>query len=215
MTGKLINRLSNFISSNPDTVVCAIDLETLVADAGGFLSGESIIGISVAFTSDMLKTHTFVSEEDTKAEEMRILRELDQSLAEISPGIILGYNHTGYDIPLIISKIRNLSYEDRNRNLEYYLGTAWCLDMKYLVAEDLYDYDWYYKIRKLDEVLNHEKYKELETMNVKKNVHIEGLDKGEAIKHLWLNERDKFIQYSMGDSYDLMVLFGEISRKKE
>lgn len=213
MDGSLRTKISNFLSSNPGATVCSIDLETLVTDSEGFLSGESIIAASVSFFREEIQTFVFVSDSDTQSEEMRVLRELDQKFAEISPDVIIGYNHTGYDIPLIVSKIRNLEYADRNRNLEYYFGTSWCLDMKYLFAEDLYSYDGFYRIRKLEEVLLHEKYAPLPTMKAKDIVHIEGMDKGEAIKYLWLNEKEKFRQYSTGDSHDLIVLFNEIVKE--
>lgn len=212
MVGSLRKSISSFISENPESAVCAIDLETLVADSSGFLTGESIIAISLSVLKDGIQSFVFIAEADTAAEEMRILRELDQKFAEISPSIILGYNHTGYDIPLIMSKIRNLSSSDRNRNLEYYFGTAWCMDMKYLIAEDLYSYDGFYRIRKLEEVLAHEKYASLNTMSAKDIVHIDGLDKGEAIKHLWTSERELFKKYSLGDAQDLLVIFREIIR---
>ncbi len=210
MAGKLKDKLHNFISSNPDSSICSIDLETLVTDSGGFLSGESIIAASMSVLREPIEDFVFISEADTKAEEMRVLRELDEKFAEFSPDIVIGYNHTGYDIPLIISKIRDLDFADRNRNLEYHFGTAWCLDMKYLVAEDLYSHDGHYRIKKLDEVLVHEKYAGLDSMKAKDVVHIEGMDKGQAIKHLWLNEKDEFRRYSLGDAHDLIVLFREI-----
>lgn len=210
MKKTLKQKISDFISLNPELVVCAFDLETLIDDSLTFLTGERIIAISASFFSQSIKSFTFVAESDTAREEMRILRELDEKFAEFAPDIIIGYNHTGYDIPLIMTKIKNLKYEDRTRNLEYYFGTSWCMDMMYLLAEDLYVYDGFHKIRKLDEVLVHEKYRTLKTMKTKSNVQIEGMNKAEAIKHLWLNDRKKFTEYSLGDSYDVLVLFKEI-----
>lgn len=167
MERSLKKSISSFVSHNPDSSICAIDLETLVVDSGGFLTGERIIAISISVLKEEIESYVFVADADSAAEEMRILRELDQKLAEISPTVILGYNHTGYDIPLVITKIRNLGHEDRNRNLEYFLGSAWCMDMKYLIAEDLYSYDGFYRIRKLEDVIAHEKYSSLETMGAK------------------------------------------------
>ncbi len=210
MEAVLKSKINNFLSSLSKPVVCAIDLETLVADTGAFLSGESIICVSFSILGENITSFAYIAENDGTAEEMRILRELDLKLAEVNPDIIIGYNHTGYDIPLIVSKIRNLAHEDRNRNIEYYFGTSWCLDMKYLIAEDLYLNDGYYKIRKLDDVLVHQKYANLKTMKVKDIARIEGMQKGDAIKHLWLSDRDKFRRYSIGDTYDLLLLFTEI-----
>ncbi len=210
MKGTLKDRVAGFMAACDGATVCSIDVETLVADTGSFLSGERIIAISFAVLGKKTESFVFVAESDTDPEEMRILRELDMKLAEFSPEIIIGYNHTGYDIPLIMGKTRSLSHEDRTRNIEFFLGTSWCLDMKYLIAEDLYKSDGYYRVRKLDDVLVHERYRQLGTMNAKDLVKLEGMDKGQAIKHLWQNDREKFLNYSLGDAVDLIIIFEKI-----
>jgi len=210
MNFRIKQKISNYLDSNPDARVCALDLETLVADSGGFMKGERVISISMALNGHPITTSFFSSRDDSAAEEMRILRELDLRFAEIAPDLIIGYNHTGYDIPLIKSKLRELSYADRLRNIEYFFGVSWTVDMKYVIAEDLYDFDGNYRIRKLDDVLMHEKYSHLKLMRAKELVTAGDVDKGAMIKRLWREEPEKFERYSVGDSYDLMVIFSHI-----
>ncbi|GEM_PF-1667145 len=213
MNFRIKERISNYLSSNPDARVCALDLETLVADSGGFLKGERIISISMALDDGPITTSFFSARDDSAAEEMRILREFDLRLAEIAPDIIIGYNHTGYDIPLIKSKLRELSYSDRLRNVEYFFGVSWTVDMKYVIAEDLYDFEGNYRIRKLDDVLRHERYGHLNLMRAKELVTSGDIDKGSMIKQLWKEEPEIFERYSIGDSYDLIVIFSHIFSK--
>ncbi|MCL4334583.1 MAG: hypothetical protein M1402_00570 [Candidatus Thermoplasmatota archaeon] len=207
----LKEKVSYFLSCIKDPRICSFDLETLVVDSGGFLKGERIISVSICErVQSEIKCQVFIAESDSYSEEMRILRDLDQRMAEISPDIILGYNHTGYDIPLIMTKIKTLRWEDRLRNLEFYFGTSWCLDMMYLVSEDVFNRTGSYKTRKLSETLTLDLYRDLPTMKVKGISEIENMNKGEAIKFLWNERRDDFFKYSLGDSYDLLVLFDNI-----
>lgn len=208
---KLRDKVSKFLRTIAEARICAFDLETLVADTGGFLRGERIISASICERSGQnIACNVFVAESDSHGEEMKVLQDLDQRMGEIAPDIILGYNHTGYDIPLIMTKIKILPWEDRLRNLEFYFGTAWCLDMMYIISEDVYGKTGNYRTKKLSEILSMDIYNELPTMKVKGISDIESMNKGEAIKFLWENHRDDFIKYSHGDSHDLLVLFEHI-----
>lgn len=204
--------LSGFHNSSDATGIAAIDIETLVADGTSFLSGERIIAISVSWidSTNQLRSAVSVADGDDPDSEYNILQALDSRLESLEPEVIIGYNHTGYDIPLIQMKIKRLPYSMRLRNIERFLGTSWCLDLMYVIADDLWKYEGDYRIRKLDDVVIHEKYKDLPLMRVKNIAHMNGKTKGEAIKHLWQNDRENFVKYSIGDTKDLIVLFSDI-----
>ncbi len=204
--------LSGFHNSSDATGIAAIDIETLVADGASFLSGERIIAISVSWidSTNQLRSAVSVADGDDPDSEYNILQALDSRLESLEPEVIIGYNHTGYDIPLIQMKIKRLPYSMRLRNIERFLGTSWCLDLMYVIADDLWKYEGDYRIRKLDDVVIHEKYKDLPLMRVKNIAHMNGKTKGEAIKHLWQNDRENFVKYSIGDTKDLIVLFSDI-----
>ncbi len=192
----------------------AIDLETLVTKNNSFLSGERIIAASLSYFRDGekngIRTDVKVAETDTDKDEFSLINWIDSRFKEIDPEIIIGYNHTGYDIPLLQGKVRLFGYGNRPRNLLFYLGTAWCLDMMYVIADDLWKLSGDYFIRKLDDVVVHERYSALPLKRVKNLVKLEGISKGDAIKHLWEKEREKFLAYCEGDTHDILLIFKEI-----
>lgn len=204
--------VSEFLKSHEDAGVAAIDLETLLGDSVTFLSGERIIAVSISWidSTGFLRSAVSVADGDDPDSEYNILQSLDSHFESIDPSIILGYNHTGYDIPLIQMKIKRLQYNVRLRNIEKYFGTSWCLDLMYAIADDLWKYEGEYYIRKLDDVVIHERYKELPLMRVKDLVRLNGKTKGEAIRFLWENDRQKFVKYALGDSRDLILIFCNI-----
>lgn len=204
--------VSEFLKSHETAGVAAIDIETLLGDSVTFLSGERIIAISISWidSAGFLRSAVSVADGDDADSEYNILQSLDSHFETIDPAIIIGYNHTGYDIPLIQMKIKKLQYGMRLRNIEKFFGTSWCLDLMYVIADDLWKYEDEYRIRKLDDVVIHEKYKDLPLMRVKNLVHLDGKTKSEAIRYLWQNDREKFVKYSLGDSRDLILLFSDI-----
>ncbi len=193
--------------------VMAIDLETLVSDSSGFLTNERIIAASISYfdrEKGNIETAVFVADSDSEIDEKKLISDIDRKIKEIDPEIIIGYNHTGYDIPLLQMKMRTFSRGERPRNLLYYLGTSWCLDMMYVIAEDLWKADGDYFIRKLDDVVLHERYSGLQLMRKKDLVRMDGINKGEAVKKLWKENRVSFIEYCEGDTHDILMIFKEI-----
>ncbi len=187
--------------------VISIDIETLMPPGTLFLSGERIIAISVSWATGHVNSQVYMAEDDTPDSEYNILDLLNTKLREMDPQIIIGYNHTGYDIPLIQMKVKHLEYSRRLRDIEKAFGTAYCLDMMYPIAEDLGKYDGDFYIRKLEDVVSHEAYSHLNLSRNKSLVKIPDKSKGEAIIHLWKNDRDKFLKYCIGDTRDLMLIF--------
>lgn len=200
----------SIISARTDARIASIDIETLMPSGTKFLSGERIIAISISWLDRDVKSKVYIAENDSEESEYDILSLLNQKLGELSPDIIIGYNHTGYDIPLIQTKIKKLSYGRRLRNIERFFGIAYCLDMMYVISDDLGKYDGDYYFRKLDDVVEHEKYRHLPLSRVKNIVHIDGMQKGDAISYLWKNERDKFVKYCIGDTRDLILILMDI-----
>ena len=196
----------SILSSRKDARIASIDLETLMPPGTKFLSGERIIAISISWIDREIMSKVYISEGDSEDSEYNILSLLNEKLGELSPDIIIGYNHTGYDIPLIQMKIKRMSYSQRLRNIERVFGTAYCLDMMYVISDDLGKYDGDNYIRKLDEVVTHEKYDHLPLLRAKNLVHLDGMSKAEAIDYLWKNDRDKFVKYCIGDTRDLLLI---------
>ena len=190
--------------------ILSFDLETLVADSNGFLTNEEIIGISAAYNFPEVHTDVYISKPEEHEREESLLKRFDELLGRVQPEIIIGYNHTGYDIPLIQKKIRNRNFSNRLRNIEYYIGTSWCLDMMYVIAEDIEKMTGDYFIRKLDDVVVHERYSSLPLKRVKNIVIQQNKNKGEVIKEMWLNKDEKLRDYAAGDSHDILLIFHDI-----
>lgn len=205
--------LSDLISNMDDRKVVSLDLETLVDSNHGFLTGERIIAISLSSGDSEIETDLFVAANDSQEEENRILTELDKYIESSKPEVIIGYNHTGYDIPLLQLKMRNRSYSEQLWSLKYHLGTAYTLDMMYVIAHDLYQSGEQYRIRKLRDAVNHKKYDGLGLMRVKELAVSPGMNVGETIKHLWMNDLESFRLYCEGDTRDILRIFNSIFRK--
>ncbi|MGC8506075.1 MAG: 3'-5' exonuclease [Thermoplasmata archaeon] len=204
---QFIRELSKIIDRKK---VLSFDLETLVADSNGFLTNEEIIGISAAYNFPDVHTDVFISKPEDSVREESLLGKFDELLGNVQPQIIIGYNHTGYDIPLIQKKIRNRNFYNRFRNIEYFFGTSWCLDMMYVIAEDIQKLTGDYYIRKLDDVVVHERYSSLPLKRVKNLVVQPNRNKGEIIKEMWINKDERLRDYAAGDSHDILIIFHDI-----
>lgn len=201
--------LEHVFSSLNEPRILSIDLETLIDSPDDFLNGERIIAVSLSYGHFPFSTEVYIAKDDTEYSEKEILKRLDRFLGEYRPNVIIGYNHTGYDIPLIQSKTRTYPYADQLWNFKYYCGTAIVTDMMYVIAEDLESVEDF-RIRKLRDVVSHPRYADLNLRRTKEIVNINGMNVGQAIRHLWKNERDKFLEYCQGDTEDVLSIFYHI-----
>src|SRR5579875_919936 len=93
--------------------VLSLDLETLIRNQEDFLTGEQIIACSVAYYSSAestIRTEIFISSGEGSQFEDEVLLQLDAFVGGFKPLVIIGYNHTGYDIPLLRLKMVRRSY---------------------------------------------------------------------------------------------------------
>jgi len=191
----------------------SLDIETLVRGKDRFLTGESLIAITVSNNYIEPETKIFVAVAETVSEEKRIILALDGYLKKIDPVCIMGYNHISYDIPLIQMKLRRLNFTERPWNIGNYFGSTVLVDMMYVIARDLGRKNGEYRIRKLGEVVLRDEYSQLPLNRKKELVQIPGKNVGEAIEFLWKNNTDEFLQYCRGDTEDLLHIFRQIFLK--
>jgi DNA polymerase elongation subunit (family B) len=197
-----------------DSVV-AIDLETLIDTPADFLTGERIIAVSISyFDISELRTEVLIAKDNTIDEEDRILKEFDRKMRDLNPSIIIGYNHSGYDVPLIRIKMNRRSYSKQLWNLKRILSTSYLLDMMYVIADDLYEFDGDYRLRKLSEVVIHPRYQDLKLQRSKYLTKREGMPVNKAIELMWKEEPNNFREYCSGDTKDLMSIFTYIFLNK-
>lgn len=208
----LVNSITH--GNRMDSVV-AIDLETLIDTPADFLTGERIIAVSISyFDISELRTEVLISKDNTIDEEDRILKEFDRKMRDLNPSIIIGYNHSGYDVPLIRIKMNRRSYSKQLWNLKRILSTSYLLDMMYVIADDLYEFDGDYRLRKLSEVVIHPRYQDLKLQRSKYLTKREGMPVNKAIELMWKEEPNNFREYCSGDTKDLMSIFTYIFLNK-
>lgn len=204
----LVNSITH--GNRMDSVV-AIDLETLIDTPADFLTGERIIAVSMSYMDiNELKTDLLVAKDSTTSEEDRILKEFDRKMRDLNPSIIIGYNHSGYDVPLIRIKMNRRSYSKQLWNLKRIFSTSYLLDMMYVIADDLYEYDGDYRLRKLSEVVIHPRYGGLQLQRKKYLTKRSDMPVNKAIELMWREETDNFREYCEGDTRDLMSIFAYI-----
>ena len=185
----------------------SLDLETIIRKQRDFLTNEPIIAVSVSYFKDSINTELFVAKNESIEEEENILIKSGNLISSLEPAIIIGYNHTGYDIPLLQMKLKSHSIFSQLYKFKYYLATSYIVDMMYVVADYLYSYDGDYRLRKLSEVVMHEAFSDL-NLDRKKNLVIkEGRGVGEVIEDLWRSGSNDFIDYIRGDTRDILEIF--------
>ena len=92
----------------------SIDLETKIEKKSDFLSGERLLGIGFARRAGgKVETKMLRLEDDTDEAEVKLLDEAAKWLYNVRPLLLLGYNISGYDYPLLALKVK--WYDDRGR----------------------------------------------------------------------------------------------------
>ena len=185
----------------------SLDLETIIHKQRDFLTNEPIIAVSVSYFKDSINTELFVAKNESIEEEENILIKSGNLISSLEPAIIIGYNHTGYDIPLLQMKLKSHSIFSQLYKLKYYLATSYIVDMMYVVADYLYSYDGDYRLRKLSEVVMHEAFSDLRLDRKKDLVIKEGRGVGEVIEDLWRSGSNDFVDYIRGDTRDILEIF--------
>ncbi|MCL5989344.1 MAG: hypothetical protein M1166_03310 [Candidatus Thermoplasmatota archaeon] len=171
------------------------------------MTNEPIIAVSVSYFKDSINTELFVAKNESIEEEENILIKSGNLISSLEPAIIIGYNHTGYDIPLLQMKLKSHSIFSQLYKFKYYLATSYIVDMMYVVADYLYSYDGDYRLRKLSEVVMHEAFSDLRLDRKKDLVIKEGRGVGEVIEDLWRSGSNDFVDYIRGDTRDILEIF--------
>jgi len=203
--GDLENKVVEWIAEtgNLDRVVC-IDLETKVLD-GQFVTGERILAISLSYMhGDNIESRVIVLRADDDGSELELLREFDKFLLEIRPLVLIGFNLTGYDIPLLNMKLRKYS-DNKFWGITDAVGRCYVLDMKHPIRFELAKFSGSPKFVSLRDVVNHPRFASLPLMR-SKNV-LTSANKGQEIFELWKKNNRTFKDYAEGDARDVLLIF--------
>lgn len=194
--------------------IVSLDLETKVLTPDKFLTGETVLSIAFARRiGNKVDSQLLTLEDESPAGEEQLFFSANQFIETVRPLVIIGYNITGYDIPLLQLKLRSLPtpYWAMKDMVE----RAFLLDLKHPLKFELANFDRSrIKIWKLEEVLNHERFSHLPLMKAK-NV-LNGAtkeEKGIRIHEMWRKDRAEFEKYAIGDVVDVLALFEELYLK--
>jgi DNA polymerase elongation subunit (family B) len=190
-------------TGNLDRILC-IDLETKVLD-GEFVTGERILAVSLGYMhGDSIESRVIVLRKDDDSSELELLREFDKFLLEVRPLVLIGFNLTGYDIPLLNMKLRKYS-DDKLWGIADALGRCYVLDMKHPIRFELAKFSGSPKFVSLRDVVNHQRFASLPLMR-SKNV-LTSTNKGQEIFELWRKNGSTFKNYAEGDTRDVLLIF--------
>jgi hypothetical protein len=124
---------------------------------------------------------------------------------------LIGFNLTGYDIPLLNMKLRK--YKDHKLwGITDTIGRCYVLDMKHPIRFELAKFSGSPKFVSLKDVVNHKRFASLSLMR-SKNV-LTSSNKGQEIFELWKKNGDVFRNYAEGDARDVLAIFLDIFNPK-
>jgi hypothetical protein len=212
--GDLENQVVQWLAENDNLhrVVC-IDLETKVIKGTKFVSGERILAVSLAYLNgETIETQILVLEEDNDECELKLLKQLDDFLLSHRPLILIGFNLTGYDIPLLNMKLRKY-WETKLWGITDATGRGYILDMKHPIRFELAKYNGSPKFMSLAQVIDHQRFATLPLMRAKAT--LTGENKGEEIFALWTQKSQKFKRYAEGDVKDVFLIFEDLFKLRE
>lgn len=205
----------------------SIDLETKIEKKEDFLSGERILAIGMARrTGSGVEVKTFTLKDESDDAELELLYEAARYLAPVRPLVLLGYNITGYDFPLLCLKLK--WHDDFLRKKtpegekpvfprEYWalkdaLTRAYILDMMHPLRYALAEADGTTpKYKSLADVVAHARFEKVALMRRK---HLASGDsqesKGQLIYRMWKERNPDLQKYLEGDVHDVLLLAEEL-----
>lgn len=198
--------------------VVSVDIE---ADLRTFENQQQpILSISTARRVDgKIDIKTFVLESETSEDEARVFDEFGLFCQEVKPLVMLGYNSSRFDLPIMMLKMRTLENHFKKDGklqpgywaLREAIGRGYFLDIIDPVRFEIGRFDNAPpKITSLENAISHKRFEFMPFMRTKNIVSgmttDSGMNKWDAIHHLWKNDRKLFNQYVEGDVHDTLLL---------
>jgi len=194
--------------------IVSFDLETKVLAADKFLTNETVLSIAFArHIGKKVDSKVLTLQEESAEAEDQLFFSANQLIENVRPLVVVGYNITGYDVPLLQMKLRSLpkpywAFKD-------VVERAFIFDLKHPLKFELANFDGSrIKIRGLEEILNHERFSHLPLVKAKKILNgANKEEKGIKIYELWRKHKAEFEKYAIGDVMDVLALFEELYLK--
>ena len=202
--------------------VVSIDLETKIMKKDDFLTGERILAVGVARRLDAgIETRMFKLKEETDEAELALLYETARYMADAHPLVLLGYNISGYDFPLLCLKLK--WHDDFLRRAssgakpvfprEYWalkdaLTRTYVLDLMHPLRFAIAAHDKATaKYKSLADVVAHPRFATLPLMRRKELASSDSPEgKGARIYEMWKVKNPDFEKYLEGDVNDVLLL---------
>lgn len=190
------------------------DLKTLDEPSKPMLS----ISISNRVEGNIKTTNLIVNQESLE-EEAKLIEQLGEICQDVKPLLVIGYNICRFDQLILGLKMRQLDLRPRKEQhyspaywaIRETLGRSYFLDLIDPVRFELGRVDNVSpKMVSLEDAVKHKRFSHLKFIGSKKIVSdlqsSKGLDKWQAIRYLWQNDRPSFEKYISGDSHDTLLL---------
>ncbi len=186
--------------------VVAIDIETHVEDA--FLKDEYVLGVAMAArvsgeltAASGIEVRSIVLDDESAEAELRLLQEANQILDQYRPLGLLGYAHRGYDVPLLILKVRKHRKPEGQQlwKLVDALEQAAHVDLRFILRTKFH-------INNLREATEAAVFKDLPLRREKHLVSTDFAQKGKDILNLWKTNRQAFIRYNEADAVNPLLI---------
>jgi DNA polymerase elongation subunit (family B) len=204
--------------------VVSIDVETKNLTGNDFLTGERMLGIGVARRySSEVETKIFRLKDDSDDAEIELMNEAAKFMNLVKPLVLVGYNISGYDFPLLIIKLKQYENYLKSRGetkkypneywaLKNALSRTYVLDIMHPLRFEVARHDQTNpKYMSLEEVVNHPRFSNLKLKRLKGLVHASTKEeKGEVIYEMWESKNPDFERYLEGDVYDVLLLAEEL-----
>ena len=201
-------------SGNRDRIV-SLDLETRVMN-GKFLSSELVLATSLSrrLNDGTIDSRVITLADESAESEGTLFRTLDQELRAVRPLVVVGFNVSSYDLPLLTTKL----VDSRTRYGEIFWAVrdtcsrTLVIDLIDPVRFELAKVDGSSpKFVSLEQVVEHPRFRNLPLSRTK---FLAGNgnagDKGARIYGMWRSRRPEFEQYTLGDSHDVLLIFEEL-----
>lgn len=192
----------------------AFDFETKVLKLDEFLTGEIILGVSLArrVSSGEIEKEIIILDDESDEGELELLRKLDKILLQWKPLLIIGYFCRDYDLPLLSCKKQKYKLLGHklwgitniiNGALHIELAdlSRYTLDKKYQESRGY---------RSMEIVMDHEHFSELPFINTKKLIRTSRETKGLDIYNSWKNKDPKYQKYLEAEAHDQLLIAEKI-----
>lgn len=204
----------------------SLDIEADLNTLGD--SSKNILSISTARRDgERIDIRKFILNEETVMDEVRLFNEFGDFCQKFRPLVLLGYGISGFDLPVLLVKMRKLD-ETFKKDGRYHPGywafrdaitRSYVLDMINPVRFEVARFDnSKASFLSLEKAISHKRFEKLpfmKTKNIVSDLTSTGMNKWDVIHNLWKNNKVDFNQYIEGDVHDTLLLAEELFNVKQ